>query len=236
MPEVRRCRGETTIVESVGVLGYFVLYLIYLLLNPESDLLHWVTLVALPLLLLFLLRRGEARRPAVLLESVGLSRGNLRRRLGLAVLLGIGLGLLQLLISRHAGELVDVITSGRALFLLPLAFLLVLFTAGFTEELFFRGVLQTRLESLFRSKVLGVAATSILFGVYHLPYAYLNPSWPSAGDWGAAWLSAMGQGVPAGVLLGVLYVVSGRNLLACILMHTLLNAVPAMTMIKFGGP
>lgn len=235
MAGVKQGRGATAKLEAVGALVYLVLYLVYLFFNPESDLLHWVSLVVLPLLLLFVLRRGEDRRPVALLGSVGLSRDNLRRRLGLAALLGIGLGLLQLLISRHADELVSVITSGRALFLLPLAFLLVLFTAGFTEEFFFRGILQTRVESLFRSKVLGVAITSILFGVYHLPYAYLNPSWPSAGDWGAAWLSAMGQGIPAGVLLGVLYVVSGRNLLACVLMHTLLNAVPAMTMIKFSG-
>jgi membrane protease YdiL (CAAX protease family) len=235
MAEVRQGRGGKVKLEALGVLVYLVLYLVYLFFNPESDLLHWVSLVVLPLLLLFVLRRGEDRRPGPLLGSVGLSRGNLRRRLGLAAMLGIGIGLLQPLISRHAGELASAITSGRALFLLPLAFLLVLFTAGFTEEFFFRGILQTRVESLFRSKAFGVAITSILFGVYHLPYAYLNPNWPSAGDWGAAWLSAMGQGVPAGVLLGVLYVVSGRNLLACVLMHTLLNAVPAMTMIKFGG-
>ena len=41
---------------------YFCMYLAYLFVSYESELLHWLTLVALPLALVFLLRRGEARR------------------------------------------------------------------------------------------------------------------------------------------------------------------------------
>jgi membrane protease YdiL (CAAX protease family) len=75
---------------------------------------------------------------------------------------------------------------------------------------------------------------SIFFGVYHLPYAYFNPNWPSAGDWGAAWSSALGQGIPGGLILGGLYLYTKRNLVACILLHALTNAFPVMGMIRFG--
>ena len=77
----------------------------------------------------------------------------------------------------------------------------------------------------------GVVATI----VYHLPYAYLNPRWPSAGDWGAAWGAALGNGVPAGLVLGTLYNTSRNNLVACIILHSLINAFPAMTMLRFSG-
>jgi membrane protease YdiL (CAAX protease family) len=45
----------------------------------------------------------------------------------------------------------------------------------------------------------------------------------------------MGNGVPGGLVLGALYVVSRGNLLACVVLHSLINAAPAMTMIHFGG-
>ncbi len=82
---------------------------------------------------------------------------------------------------------------------------------------------------------MAVLITAILFGLYHLPYAYLNPQWPSYGEWGAAWGAALGNGIPGGLILGGLYVISRGNLLACVLLHSLINAAPAMTMIRFAG-
>ena len=68
----------------------------------------------------------------------------------------------------------------------------MMLTAGFTEEFFFRGFLQTRLEVLTRSRVAAVLLASICFGLYHLPYAYFNPAWPSAGD-----IAVLGSLLPA---------------------------------------
>jgi membrane protease YdiL (CAAX protease family) len=121
------------------------------------------------------------------------------------------------------------------LWALPVAFLAMLLTAGFTEEFFFRGFLQTRLTALSGSRLVGLAASALLFGVYHVPYAYLHPNWPTHGDLGAAIGSAMGQGGIAGLLLGALYLVSRGNLLACVVLHAGVNAAWVMTMIKFGG-
>ena len=38
-----------------------------------------------------------------------------------------------------------------------------------------------------------------------------------------------------GIILGGAYVLWKRNLLACIVLHGMIDAVPIMTMIKFGG-
>ena len=144
------------------------------------------------------------------------------------------LSALQLVLSRNSGEILSILSSGKALYLFPLSVVLMLFTAGTTEEIFFRGILQTRLQQRLRSKFYAIVLTSVLFGLYHLPYAYLNPRWPSHGNWEAAFGAAFGQGVPMGLILGAMYASTKNNLIACALVHALINSLPAMLFIKFG--
>jgi membrane protease YdiL (CAAX protease family) len=214
---------------------YFLLYLGYLFWRSESELGHWLSLVLLPLALVLSLNRGRHAPLSSALATFGLRRGTLLRGLGLTLVLGLLLGLLQVFLSRSGPGVLEAFRNGTALYLLPLSFLLMVATAGFTEEFFFRGFLQTRLEGLLGSRVGGLVLASLFFGVYHLPYAYLNPHWPSAGDWGAAWTAALGQGIPAGLILGGLFLISRKNLVACVVLHALVNAFPAMGLIKFGG-
>ncbi len=235
-------RNETTDVsveitnsESWIAIAYLAAYLAYLFATLESDFVHWLTMVLLPLPIVIVFGPIGRRSFRGALASCGLKRGNLKRGLSWALAIGALISLAQLLISNRRDAILDVITSGRIFVFYPMVFLLLLLTAGFTEEFFFRGFLQTRLERIVRSKWLAVVAAAILFGIYHFPYAYLNPHWPSAGDWGAAWVAALGNGVPAGIVLGSLYVKSKHNLLPCILLHSMTNAFPAMTMIRFGG-
>lgn len=215
---------------------YFLGYLAYLFWHRESEALHWVSLVFIPFALVAFLNRNRPDPLAFSLAGFGFRRGNLTRGLGLTLILGTVLGLFQVFFSRSGPAVLEAFASGKALYLLPLAFIFVLFTAGFTEEFFFRGFLQTRLEALLGSKLGGLTATSLLFGLYHLPYAYFNPNWPSSGDWWAAWGSALGQGIPGGLVLGGVYLLARKNLLACILLHALIIAFPAMGMIRFSGP
>ncbi|MFC1660468.1 lysostaphin resistance A-like protein [Gemmatimonadota bacterium] len=219
---------------------YLLLYLSYLFWHQESELGHWISLVTIPLLLVLLTAvtfgegggsRGLVRR---VMRSVGLVGGRWRRGLFLALALGVLIGFYQMFASRWAEEILDILRSGEVLWRLPLAFVLMAMTAGFTEEFFFRGFLQTRLEALTGSRPAGLLLASVSFGVFHLPYAFFNPNWPSAGEWGAAWGAALVEGVPGGLVLGGLYLVSGRNLWACIILHALINAVPGMTMLRFG--
>lgn len=216
-------------------LAYFPIYLAYLFWQLEGEFGHWGSMVLLPLLLVLILNWGRAAPISSALASFGLRWGNLRRGLGLTLVLGVALGFLQVFMSRSGPEVLEAFRNGSAAYLLPLAFVLMLATAGFTEEFFFRGFLQTRLEGLLGSKWGGLVLTSVLFGVYHLPYAYFNPNWPSSGDWGAAWMSALGQGIPGGLILGGLYLHSRKNLAACIILHALINTFPAIGLLKFGG-
>ena len=222
--------------EALFVLAYFVLYLGYMFIRPENEWMHWLTLVAIPFLTLaFWHKRTYGWTLSSTLASFGLKRGNLKSGLGWAILLGLALSLLQLFMSRQSDAFWELLRSGKALLYFPLALLLLLLTAGFTEEFFFRGVMQTRLVALLQSKFWAIIVTALFFGIYHLPYAYLNPNWPSSGDWGAALTAALGQGIPAGIVLGVLYARTKNNLLACIVLHSFINVLPAMTLIKFSG-
>jgi membrane protease YdiL (CAAX protease family) len=179
--------------------------------------------------------RGLTGRLADTLASLGLRRGHLTRGLGATLVLGVAIGLFQARFSRAAEPFAEAVRSGRVIWLLPLAFVLLLFLTGFTEEFFFRGFLQTRLEALTRSRWVALIVASLLFGAYHIPYAYYQPTWPSAGDWGAAVSTAMFEGTLGGLVLGGLYLWSGGNLVAVIILHALVDAFPAVGLIRFGG-
>jgi membrane protease YdiL (CAAX protease family) len=215
--------------EAVLVLLYFALHLASLFLTLEGELTHWITLVLLPsaLLLVARARVGGDVSAVGLLRSVGLRAGNLRAGIVWAVPLGLGLSLLQLGVSRNRGEILSVLGSPRAVYLLPAAFALLLLTAAFTEEYFFRGILQERLARWWGSDAGAVIVASLLFGLYHVPYAYLRPTWPSHGDPWAALTSSLVQGGVGGLILGVTYVRARGNLLAPVLVHASINLLPA---------
>jgi membrane protease YdiL (CAAX protease family) len=215
--------------------GYAVIYLTSLFATVESERTHWITLVLLPFLVAVAWPPAAGRSLSAVLATLGFRRDNLSRGLWWAVGLGLLISVLQVWGSDRAAAVQELIVTGKALWLFPLTFVLMLLTAGFTEEFFFRGFLQTRVARLTGSRWWAVGIVALAFGLYHLPYAYLNTRWPSAGDWGQAWVAAMGNGVPGGLVLGVLYVLTRGNTLACVLLHSLINAMPAMTMIKFSG-
>jgi membrane protease YdiL (CAAX protease family) len=112
--------------------------------------------------------------------------------------------------------------------LAPLAFVLLVGTAAMTEEVLFRGILQTRLTALFRSSLLGLIAAAFLFGLFHFPYALLDPGWPSMGDHVRALQLAMANGVFGGLVAGAVFIRARGNLLAPILVHAFVNIIPAM--------
>ena len=216
--------------ESALALGYFAVYLVYMFIRPENEAMHWLTLVAIPIAVLYIWQRRSGGVFGECIASIGLRRGSLGRGLFAAAVLGVVLNLVQLFVSNRRDEIWQLLGSSEAFLILPMIFLLLLFTAGFTEEVFFRGVLQTRLSARYHWAV-AVGVTTLLFSVYHVPYAYLNPNWPSYGDFPDAVVTAFAQGIPGGLVLGILYEKS-RNLLAPILLHSLINLLPASVMIN----
>lgn len=217
--------------EAWAVCAYVMVYFGWLFIYQESELWHWLTLVLLPALLLAVQRARGGFSLSRLLRSTGLIPAQPVRGIVVAVLLGLAFCALQLVMSNQREEMLRLLRSTQALMLLPLALLLVMATAGFTEEFFFRGVLQTRLSLLLRSPALAAVLAALVFGLYHVPYAMFNTHWPSHGNWGHAVALSLGQGLPVGLVLGALFNATQRNLLACIILHTMIDAMPAMLLV-----
>jgi membrane protease YdiL (CAAX protease family) len=222
------------VAESVFALGYAALYIGYLCLHREGELTHWLTLVGLPFLGVWLIRSGRRSWASLgaALGSVGLARSRLTRGIGTAVVVGVLLQLVQLAGRQQREALRELVVSGAIWYVLPLALVLLLVTAAFTEEFFFRGVLQTRLAALCGSWLWAVLITSVVFALYHVPYTYFEPGWGSAGRPVDALVTALANGLPGGLILGWVFARAGGNLLAPIITHALIDVVPAMRLIE----
>ncbi len=46
----------------------------------------------------------------------------------------------------------------------------------------------------------------------------------------------MRQGIAGGLIIGTLYTLTRRNLVACGILHALIDALPAIALIKMSGP
>lgn len=223
-----------TSITGAFTLLYFFLYLVYLWFNQEGEIAHWISLVMVPFIFILIGSYIYEGRISVrnALASVGLRRDNARQGIMLGILFGLCFSLMQLIISDHRQQIWQIITSGQVILYLPITILLILFTAGFTEEFFFRGVLQTRLAKWWKNEVIALLVTSVLFGVYHVPYLYFNS--PLSGNVPSI-LGECSLLTISGLFLGFVYLKSEKNLLASVAMHTLFDAFPAMTMLHFTG-
>lgn len=228
--------------------SYFVLYLgVQFTTGPEGEGGHWLTLVVIPLAATAWIARriSGAHGLRAVLEHVGLSGGRLTTGLRWAIPLGLGLSVLQLLLSRNTAVFLELVTSGRALLVGPFALAFLLLGAASTEEIFFRGILQRGTEQWLKGEdgsgrrgvaILALLAASVAFAAYHLPYAYLSPNWPSHGDLGLAVRYALVDGTLGGLVTGAVFIGARGNLAAPILVQALIDWFPAMAMIRFGGP
>jgi len=213
---------------------YFLAYLGWLFYSLEGEVEHWPTMVILPLAMVAAFHPGSlGARFGGALGSLGFRPARPRRGLVLTALLGLAVCLFQIGFSSMSDEIVALLSSLRALVVVPAVLVFLLVLTALTEETLFRGYLQTRLERLTGSPAWGLVITSVLFGLYHLPYAYLNPNWPSAGDWSAALIASLGQGIAGGLILGGLFLYSGRNLYMPILLHAFVDLLPAAVLLKF---
>jgi CAAX protease family protein len=85
--------------------------------------------------------------------------------------------------------------------------------AGFREEIGYRGYLLNRMADVFgrtrAADVIAVLGSAVIFGFGHY---YKGPA------------GVLDSGV-AGLILGLVYLVAGRNIWACILTHGFIDAV-----------
>lgn len=215
--------------ETALAVAYFAAYLAYLFLHQEGELLHWVTLVLVPLGALAVVGRYPSAR--ALLASIGLDDSAATRGLPLALLLGVAFQGVQALNAHQRADLMHALGAPFG-FLLPVAaFFLLVGTVATTEEVFFRGILQRRLAALLGREPAALGLATLAFVLYHVPYAYLNPSWPSAGDGAAAVQLAAANGIVGGLALGFVYWRSRHNLIAAICLHACIDLVPATRLV-----
>jgi membrane protease YdiL (CAAX protease family) len=103
------------------------------------------------------------------------------------------------------------------------------FTAGFCEEVLYRGFLMTQFEKARYGKAAQVMIPSLVFGLAHMGFA------PSQGI-----LNKLGIAVPTafiGMVWGVAYLLGRRSLLPCIAAHFLNDstALPWIVYFMFTG-
>lgn len=121
------------------------------------------------------------------------------------------------------GAAVPAFSPGRALAAVAVALL----AAGVAEELFYRVLLQTRLEVLL-GRWNGIALASLLFALLHVPsrfaFVYLGRTGSPAADLGLTVLAMIATKGAVGVLLGYLWS-RYRNAWVNVAVHTAADSV-----------
>ena len=203
-------------------------------LELVNGLTNWFFLVLAPLGLLLLTRRRDlSLRDS--LRSVGFTRTGMKNALKLAILImPLSLPLLYVVGEQQRTAIQMIFdTPLRALTSFLISFVLALFTAGFVEEFFFRGVLQSRLTAYLGSEWRGLLIASILFGLVHLPMYFFSPFEPTHGNLVWSVTSVIAEQAMVGLLLGVVWIRT-HNLIGPVLLHAFIDAIAIMSVLKIG--
>ncbi|MFT3681719.1 MAG: CPBP family intramembrane metalloprotease [Ferruginibacter sp.] len=111
----------------------------------------------------------------------------------------------------------------------PLCFLYLFFDAGLIEEFFFRGLLQSRMGVLLKSKTGGIIVSALIFGLVHAPGLYLRGAESEGMEeqmpflfWTAYTVAYMSI---AGIFLGVVYSKT-KNLWLVMAIHAMVDLIP----------
>jgi membrane protease YdiL (CAAX protease family) len=224
--------------ESWIMFGYYVVFLVMSFVTRGGGIFgnefgKWIWFVILPILLVFLLRL-PSKSIAWVFQSMGLRRQGLKKAVLLAFLAyAVFILVMPFILPESQWQtLLDLFhTPLKLLILIPLGFVFSLLTAAFTEEVFFRGILQTRSSIFLRSEIRSCLLVAFLFGIYHLPYAFYLTSWPTHGNLLWAVANVLVEQMMAGLLLGILWFRT-RNLAASILFHALVDTLAVTTSIN----
>ncbi|MCM3340558.1 CPBP family intramembrane metalloprotease [Paenibacillus sp. MER TA 81-3] len=134
-----------------------------------------------------------------------------------------------LLNSGYFGEIFSVMaTGGEFIWIkLLLGLLLPLVQAALPEEIFYRYILQTRLEKAIGAFA-GIVLSAILFSLFHLPSRYLLASGVEgiAGDLSSILLGTILPAFVIGIILGYLWY-KFRNIWILIALHYGIDILPS---------
>ncbi len=95
------------------------------------------------------------------------------------------------------------------------------FAAGLPEEVLFRAILLTRLEAWWRNSAWALLASSLLFGLTHLPIDYL---FFTSRDWRETWITVLTFQMGFGAAFAFAYQRT-RNVWPVAILHALVDAL-----------
>jgi membrane protease YdiL (CAAX protease family) len=148
----------------------------------------------------------------------------------LAVLVAFAAGAsLNLDRATAIGTALDTLPPAEGLERVAAGSLLALLMAGLPEEIFFRGILQTRLEKS-AGRVVAIVVTAVLFTAWHLPprLALSHGVEGEAGDLVSVLLGTGGPVLLVGLVLGLAWD-RWRNLPALIALHWGIDLLPIVS-------
>lgn len=182
---------------------------------------NWLLLVLVPLLIAARLRKEKVK---VTLRKIGVRLPDKKTGLKTLLICLIDTGIIFCVFSLGEETATANMNILRTLRNFPVFLILMMVTAGFTEEFFFRGILQRCLINTLKQPYIAILITSILFGLYHFPFAYYL--WDGvSGNVVDVLKMIMTEQAAAGFAFGLLYYKSDKNLWCSVLLHSLSNAV-----------
>ncbi|OGU56475.1 MAG: hypothetical protein A2V66_05765 [Ignavibacteria bacterium RBG_13_36_8] len=231
---VSNIKENLLVKEIILILFYLLAFIICLFIFPDLEYVQWITLVIVPFTLLFFLQRKNLLTPSFKLSLAlfGLKRNNISNGIIGSMLLGLVICIIQYVFIFRNIVTFNILESLQVFLILPIAFLLLIFLGAFTEEFFFRGIIQTRIVRIIRSKTIGVVFTALLYAVFRIvPHPFtLEPSILPFFD--SQILSSFLEGLTIGILLGHVYVKSDENLISAVLLNAFIYLLPTMLFIQ----
>ncbi|MDD2715879.1 MAG: CPBP family intramembrane metalloprotease [Candidatus Wallbacteria bacterium] len=206
---------------AVFLICYLAVYLISM---------YWLTILGASIfywLVQFLI-------PAAILKFMGYSLKDVNfefKRIfsGFRQMLPVMIWFLPLLMFtvRDSEKILQIMKTPKVFLWLPLAMLQMLIMVAFWEEFLFRGCLMSSLKSLTGSPVIAVAASSLIFGIYHFPMRYLNVKSEFFHSFYGALAGCIQEQFLMGVLLAIA-VYKTKNVWSGIWLHAFLNGFSAI--------
>lgn len=205
------------------MLGYFVIYLIFQIINQKmtiipADFVNIVLLFILPIIILKVISGKKIKRDNV---NTNLSNTILNTIITCTVISTLMANKFIGFMNDNELSLMNVMMS----FILTLVVVFIL--TGIPEEYFFRMILQTRLEKLLNGAS-GVLITSILFAIYHIPYRLYQ-----YGSLKLSILTVITEQFIIGILLGYCWQKT-RSLSSIAFIHSFYNSFLLLGTINFG--
>ena len=220
-------KRQETLLVVFYFFGWLMLFMLlgnYLLSNNylSNGFGFWGLLVVVPFI--YLSKRGYR------LSDFGIAKSKFSQNIRISFLACLLVGALLLLLTPGGKFIMQGTAPVNALVIsFCISFGYAFLFAGFFEEFFFRGIVQTRLSQYFDSDIKGILLASMLFGIYHLPFQFYNEGMAN-GNLLYALSNTLTEQMIAAPIFGILWSRT-HNLIAPVMLHSLIDAISLMPQI-----